>query len=201
MAELSAQGPILAGAATSVAVATSVSPFTKGQRMRDAAGNEYVWVEFTSTVSAEQPVAIASNFTAGALSTTGRGAIGIACGAGTSDESGWVQIYGRALVQLGMSGVSPSDAANGPTTLETVAAMNFFVLGTSLTSPNGIGWVSGEAGLTSNYDYVIDGMFVAHDASPGDVSSVTSATSHTGNHIAVWLNFPVIRMLDYVSTS
>lgn len=201
MAELSAQGPIIAGAATSVAVATSVSPFAKGNRMRDSIGNEYVWVDFTSTVSAEQPVAILSDFTAGALSTTGRGPIGIACGAGTSDQSGWVQIYGRALVQLGMSGVSPSDAANGPTTLETVAGVNFFVLGTSLTSPNGIGWVSGAAGLVSGYDYIIDGLFVAQDASPGDVSSVTSATSHTGNHIAVWLNYPQIRLLDVVSTS
>ena len=201
MAELTGQGPIAAGSATSVAVATSASPFRKGSRMRDASGNEYVWVDFTSSVYGELPVAIASDYTAGALGTTGRGMIGIACGAGTSDESGWVQIYGRALVQLGMSGVSPSDAANGPTTLETVAAANFFVLGTSLTSPNGIGWVSGAAGLVSGFDYIIDGMYVAQDASPGDVSSVTSATSHTGNHIAVFLNYPVIRLLDVVSTS
>lgn len=201
MAELSAQGPILSGAATSIVQATSLQSFSKGQVMRDAAGNEYIWVEYTSTVSSEQPVAISSDFTAGALGTTGRGAFGIAQGGGTSNDSGWVQVYGRALVMLGMSGVSPSDAANGPTTLETVAGQNFFVLATSLTSPNGIGWVSGQAGLTSNSDYVIDGMWVAHDASPGDVSSVTSATSHTGNHIAVWLNYPTISMLDYVSTS
>lgn len=201
MAELSAQGPIAHGAATSITVATSVAPYKKGQRGRDADGNEYIWCELTGTVYSEQPVAIASDFTAGPLGTTGRGAIGIAQGGGTSNDSGWVQVYGRALVQLGMSGVSPSDAANGPTTLETVAGVNFFVLGTSATSPNGIGWVSGAAGLVSGYDYIIDGMFVAHDASPGDVSSVTSATSHTGNHIAVWLNYPVIRLLDVVSTS
>ena len=204
MAELSAQGPVLHGAATSVAVATSVAPYKKGQRGRDSDGNEYLWVEFTGTVNPEQPVAIASDFTAAALAVTGRGAIGIAQGLGTSNDSGWVQIYGRALVQLGMSGVSPSDAANGPTTLETVAGVNFFVLGTSLTSPNGIGWVSGAAGLVSGYDYIIDGMFVAHDASPGDVSTVTQTSDlveHTGNHIAVWLNYPVIRLLDVVSTS
>jgi hypothetical protein len=201
MAELSAQGPVIHGHPTSLSAPTSIAPYSKGQVARDQAGNEYVYVEFTGTVSAEQPVQISSDFTAAAIAVTGRGPIGIAQGGATSNDSGWVQVYGRALVMLGMGGVSPSDAANGPTTLETVAAYNFFVLPTSLSTPPGIGWVSGEAGLTSNSDYVIDGMFVAQDASPGDVSSVTSATSHTGGHIAVWLNYPVIRMLDYVSTS
>ena len=201
MAELSAQGAIAAGQATSIAVATSTKAFVAGQRMRDAAGNEYVFVDFTGSVYSGTPVAIASDYTAAQLGVTGRGAFGVACGAATSDESGWVQIYGRALVQIAMGGVSPSDAANGPTTLETVAAQNFFVLNTSTATPNGIGWVSGEAGLTSNFDYVIQGMWVAHDASPGDVSAVTSATSHTGSQIAVWLNFPVIAMQNFVSTS
>lgn len=201
MAELSAQGPIAHYGATSVPVGTSPLPITPGARATDAAGNVYVFCNFGTPVYTYLPVAINSAFVASALSTTGRGAIGVAQCGGTSDESGWVQIYGRTQVQLGMGGVSPSDAANGPTTLETVAAYNFFVLPTSLSTPVGIGWVSGEAGLTSNYDYVIDGMFVAQDASPGDVSAVTSATSHTGGQIAVWLNFPVIRMLDYVSTS
>ena len=201
MANLVGQGVILTGGATSEVVATSVAPYTKGQRARDAAGNEYVWVEFTGTVYTGLPVQINSDFTAAVIGVTGRGAFGVACAGGTSNDSGWVQIYGRTFVQLGMSGVSPSDAANGPTTLDTVAAQNFFVLSTSLTSPNGIGWVSGEAGLTSNTDYVIQGMWVAHDASPGDVSAVTSATSHTGNQIAVWLNFPTISMQNFVSTS
>lgn len=192
MAQLSAQGPVLAGSATSVAVATSLSPFNKGQRMMDNAGNIYVWCEFATPVYSEQPVQINSDFTAQALGTTGRGAVGVACGLGTSDENGWVQVYGRAIVQLGMSGVSPSDAANGPTTLMT-SVQTVFTLGTSATSPNGVGWVSGAAAaLTTAITYVIEGMTVATDASPGDVSSVTSATSHTGNHIAVWLNFPHI---------
>jgi hypothetical protein len=201
MAELSAQGPILAGGATSVAISTSVAPHTRGDRMRDRVGNEYVWVDFTSTVSAEQPVQINSDYTAGALDVTGRGAVGVAQGAGTSNESGWVQVYGRSLVQIGKSGVSPSDAANGPTTVQTVAGIIKFVLGTSATSPNGVGMVTGAAGLTSDADFIIEGMFVATDASPGDVSSVTSATSHTGNHVAVFLNYPFIRCLDAVSTS
>jgi hypothetical protein len=138
-------------------------------------------------------VQINSDFTAQRLATTGRGAVGVAQGSGTSDENGWVQIYGRTFVQLGMSGVSPSDAANGPTTLQT-SLQTVFKLATALTSPNGGGWVSGAAAaLTSDPTYVIEGMYVATDASPGDVSSVTSATSHTGNHIAVFLTYPYIR--------
>lgn len=201
MANLIGNGPVLTGGATSEVIATSLAPFGKGQRARDAAGNEYVYVEYTGTVYGGLPVQINSDYTAAALAATGRGAFGVACGGATSNDSGWVQIYGRTLVQIGMGGVSPSDAANGPTTLETVAAQNFFVLPTSLSTPVGIGWVSGEAGLTSNYDYVIEGMWVAHDASPGDVSAVTSATSHTGSQIAVWLNFPTIVMQKFVSTS
>jgi len=200
MAELTGQ-PALAAAATSVPVGTSPLPFPLGARMRDVSGNEYVFCSFGSAVNTYLPVAINAAFDATTLSTTGRGAIGVAQCGGTSLEAGWVQIYGRTLVQLGLSGVSPSDAANGPTTLETVAGVNFFVLGTSLTSPNGIGWVSGAAGLVSGYDYIIDGMFVAQDASPGDVSAVTNATSHVGHQIAVWLNYPQIRLLDVVSTS
>lgn len=201
MANLIGNGPTLTGGATSEVHATSVAPFGKGQRARDAQGNEYVYVEYTGTVYGGMPVQINSDYTAAALAVTGRGALGVVQGAATSNDSGWVQIYGRTLVQIGMGGVSPSDAANGPTTLETVAAQNFFVLPTTLSTPVGLGWVSGEAGLTSNYDYVIDGLWVAHDASPGDVSAVTSATSHTGSQIAVWLNFPTITMQKFVSTS
>jgi hypothetical protein len=187
--------------ATSIVQSTSPPAFAVGQRARDAAGNEYVFVDFVGSVFGAQPVEIFDDNTAQALGTTGRARVGVACGAATSNDFGWVQIYGRCQVQLGMSGVSPSDAANGPTTLQTVAAMTVFCLATSLTTPNGVGWVSGEAGITSNSDYIIENMWVATDASPGDVSAVTSATSHTGNQIAVFLNYPRIRQLDYVSTS
>lgn len=195
MAHLSAQGAIGAPHPTSE-VATTPFPLTVGSRMSDASGNEYLYCDFTGTVYSEQPVEIAADYTAQALGASGRGLVGIACAAATSDNAGWVQIYGRAFVQLGMSGVSPSDAANGPTTLSNSLA-TVFVLGTSLTSPNGVGWVSGAAAAnTSTLQYVIEDMFVAQDASPGDVSATTSGTSHTGNRIAVFLNYPRLRAVD-----
>lgn len=196
MADLSAHGPTLAPFATSVAVNTSPPPCPLGSRMRDANGNEYVFCDFVGSAFGGTPVEIFDDNTCQQLGTTGRGRVGVACGVQTSNDWGWVQIYGRCSVQLGMSGVSPSDAANGPTTLNTSVA-TIFVLGTSLTSPNGIGWVSGSAAVnTSGLTYVIDGIHVATDASPGDVSLVTSATSHTGNQISVFLNYPFIRPVD-----
>lgn len=173
-------------------------PVNLGQRKRDGLGNEYILCDFNSTVYPGQPVLInsAGAFVADALATTGRGPIGVVAeqSASTSDQWGWVQVYGRCFVQLGMSGVSPSDAANGPTTLST-SVHSVFVLGSSLSSPNGVGWVSGSAAAnTSTLSYVIQGMTVAVDASPGDVSAVTSGTNggHTGNQIAVFLNYPTI---------
>lgn len=202
MAELSGQGAVIAGSATSVVLTTAEPiPFKKGQRMRDVDGNEYLFVEFSGTVYGRQPVIISDDNTAAAVGTTARGRVGVAVsGAGASDY-GWVQIYGRAIMQIGGTGVSPSDAANGPTTLHAVATISRFVLPTSQTSPAGLLCVSGAAGLTSDYDYQIRGLWVASDASPADVSGTTAATSHTGGEIAVWLNFPEVFLYDTVSTS
>jgi hypothetical protein len=192
-------GTLMGAPGSTSEVYTTPFPVAVGTHARDTAGNEYVFVDFTGTVYGRQPVAITTDWTAAAVGTTGRGLLGVVQGGATSDNAGWVQIYGRALVQLGMSGVSPSDAANGPTTLSNSLA-TVFVLGTSATSPNGIGWVSGAAAAaTSTLQYVIRGMTVASDASPGDVSGTTSATSHTGNEIAVFLNYPEIVPTDITS--
>lgn len=197
MAELSGQGPIVAGGATSVPISTSVSPFAPGQRMRDAVGNEYLWVEFTGTVYSRQPVLITGANTAEAVGTSGRGRVGVACTGATSDQSGWVQIYGRAIMQLGGSGVSPSDDANGPTTLST-SALSRFALPTSLSSPAALLTVSDAS--TEDGLYMVEGITVASDASVSNsVSATTSATSHTGGEVAVFLNYPHISFSESVS--
>lgn len=170
-------------------VVTAPAPIQVGTRARDNNGSEFVFVNYTSTVYSRQPVAISSDFSAAAIGATHRGPIGVAQGGGTSDNFGWVQVYGRTLMQIGMSGVSPSDAANGPTTLSTSAA-TLFKLQTSATSPTAIGWTSEASAFEG---YVVDGLIVATDASPGDVSATTSATSHTGSEIAVFLNYPSVR--------
>lgn len=193
MAELVGQGPVALPGATTV-VHTTPFPIQVGTRARDASGNEYVYVDFTGTVYTQQPVEILDDHTAQAVGTTGRGRVGVAVTGATSDNAGWVQIYGLCTIMLGMSGVSPSDAANGPTTLDTTG-MTRFILGTSLTSPNGIGWTTGNTSVSAGH--YVEGMVVAQSADLTAVSATTSATSHTGNSVLVFLNYPWIVYRNY----
>lgn len=165
-----------------------------GTRRRDEVGNEYIFVDFTDTVYTGTPVAITTDYTAAKVGITGRGAFGVAAEKGTSDQWGWVQVYGRCVVLLigATAGVSPSDDANGPTTLSTTAQTKFWLPTTATsTGPEGIRWTSGNTSTTSGI--YIEGMTVASDASPSnDSSTVTAATSHTGSQVSVFLNYPRI---------
>ncbi len=195
MPQLSAQGPIGVPGPTSAAMShTSPPPLALGQTARDVDGNEYVLCSAGATVSAKQPVTISATFDVAPLATTGRGPVGIAQATATSDQLVWVLIYGYGLIQLGMSGVSPSDAANGPTTLSTSVTTRF-VLGSSLTSPNGIGWVSDNACTAVNF--YVDDIFVATDADPTAITAVTTTSAHIGHEIKVFLAYPKIRYINY----
>lgn len=206
MALLHGQGPIGAAGSTSD-VYTTPFPHTPGARMRDASGNEYVFCDFTGTVYTGTPVAISSAYTAAKIGTTGKGPMGVACGGATSDNAGWVQIYGRCYVQLlaGISGTSTSDLVSlmgAATTLQVK-----FILPTTATStgPEGLRTTAGTVSTASGY--YVEGIFVASDASVGDTSAlpglipdtsntsssnISDWTTHTGVDIAVFLNYPVI---------
>ncbi len=175
-------------------------PAKLGARARDAAGNEYMLCDFGEAVFGRQPVQISSVFVATKLGTTGRGWMGVVAEAGaTSDQWGWVQIYGKCMMQIlgALAEVSPSDAANGPTTLSTTAQTKFWTPTTATSAadvPEGIRWTSGNVSTTSGF--YVDGITVASDAAPADVSSVTAATSHTGSQISVILNYPTIKHVN-----
>jgi hypothetical protein len=176
-------------------VHTTPFPIKPGTRARGVDGSEYVYCDFTGTVYSRLPVAISSTYTAAVLSVNdARGPIGVVCAGGTSDNGGWVQIYGRCLMQVGINGASPSDAANGPTTLGT-SAQTIFVVPTSLTSPMTLGYTSGN--VSTGSPTMVVGLIVATDASPGDSSAVTSATSHIGAEIGVFLNYPSVIHQNY----
>ncbi len=163
-------------------VHTTPYPVKVGTRARGTDGSEYVYVDYTASV-----------LTAG----VGRGAIGVVCSPGTSDNGAWVQIYGRTVMQVGINGASPSDAANGPTTLGTSAA-TIFVVPTSITSPAVLGYTSGN--VSTGSPTMVIGMNVATDASPDEVSlglAVTSATSYIGAAIGVFLNYPYVIHQNY----
>ena len=192
--------PAAAPHATSV-VATTPTPIQVGTRMPDAAGNEYVYCRYGAGIYAEEPVSIGSDYTASKIGITGRGPLGVACSGGTSVNYGWVQVYGRAFVQIigASAGVSPSDDAHGPTTLGT-SVVHRFALPTTATTisggPEALRTVSAQTSTTNGY--FIRGMIVATDASvSNEVSVVTADTSHTGSHVAVFLNYPEIVFTNY----
>jgi hypothetical protein len=186
-------GPAITGAGATSEVFTTPFPHQVGTVLPDAAGNRYVFCDFTGTVFGGTPVQISSSFTAEKVGITGRGAFGVASGGGTSDNGGWVQIYGEATIQLlgATAGVSPSDAANGPTTLSTTAQTKFWLPTTATsTGPEGIRWTSGSTSILSGFQ--IEGLTVSTNADLTAVSAVTAATSHTGEQVKVFLNFPKI---------
>lgn len=171
-----------------------------GTRRNDGLGNVYMLVDFTSPVFTGSPCQINSDYTAAVIGAAGRGAFGIAAEKATSDQWGYVQIYGRCVALLlgAAAGVSPSDDANGPTTLSTSAQTKFWLPTTGVSTGDvaGIRWTSGTVSTTSGI--YIEGMTVATDASPSnDSSTVTAATSHTGSQVSVFLNYPRIVHMNY----
>ncbi len=200
MAQLIGQGPVAAPGPTSQVwnMTSPGAPMKKGARARDVDGNEYIFVDATGTIAAKTLVVIGSDYTgANPAVLTGKGPIGVAAASATSDQGLWVQVYGRCLVQVGTSDCSPSDAANGPTT-DSSTGQTLFFTASSESTPAGRARNVSDA---STDGFRIHGMFVASDASVGDVSATTSAACgllHGGNEIAVFLNYPY---LQYVTVS
>lgn len=94
-------------------------PFSLGQRMCDADGNEFVWVQADGAITANDVVILTEAFQADQIDTTNSaGAIGdkvgVAKGTLSDNDYGWVQIYGTCTMN-----VATSCAAN--TKLNTTA--------------------------------------------------------------------------------
>jgi hypothetical protein len=203
MAELT--GPPIGFPGGTSVIYTTPFPLQLGTRARDSSGNEYILCSFTDEMNAGQPCQISSAFGATILAVTGRGPLGVVvAGQATSAAAGWVQIYGKVMMMIidglsqGGTQPSPSDAANGPTTLAT-SVPTVFALSTSITSPHSLTWVSGNASTASGI--YVEGMSVAQDAAPAAVSNFTFTTNasarHTGAAISVFLSYPVLRHRNY----
>ena len=154
-------------------VGTTPFPIQLGSRMRDSSGNEFIYVDFTATVYGGVTVSISNdgNFTAAALTEAHRGSVGVTMGTGTSDNSGWVQIYGYhsgAQLASGSSNVTSAMVAVVASSVSTPAA-----------------GMDCLAGTTVDVHRIFD-MWPTAVAS----TATTSATSHTGADVAVWLNYP-----------
>ena len=205
MAELHGQGPVGSPGSTSE-VFSSPFPLQPGSRARDGSGNEYLFCDFTASVSGGIVVAIDFMNRATPLLGTSllSSRVGIAMTGATSDNAGWVQIYG---VHLAVQGNSASD---GLVSDGTVAY--YLIPQTSVSTPSGtLSLIARETPTsvegTSSYNRIFN-MWLAD---PGTVSDLTDAPSsaasgpstavtattngtsmHTGVSWVVYLNYPYV---------
>lgn len=216
MAHFIGQGPTGAPGPTSV-VYTTPFPCRPGERIRDLDGNEYVFCDFTASVSGGILVSINERHEATPLLGTALLAsrVGVAMTGATSANGGWVQIYGTHRAVQGNS------ASDGLVSDGTVAY--YLIPQTSVSTPSGtLSLVAREAGTsveaTSSYNRIYNmwlsdlgtvSDFTWYDSDQGEAdaatyssdtsgpSTGTTATTngtsmHTGVTWVVFLNYPYV---------
>lgn len=172
MAELSGQGPIALPQATSVATTDAV--VTLGLRARDASGNEYMYVSFSETLTAGQWVCVA-NGVASRLATASRGPVGIVCTSVTSQDNGWIMVYGVY------------DTAQINATTGTSEATSIYVLG----APAGA-TTEAAAEVSSLSSLATNRIFGAWPRAAASTATTLSSSAHSGITIQVQLNYPFV---------
>lgn len=193
MANLTGYAGIFPGGTS--AVFTTPFPIKPGTKALDTDGNEYVFCSFGGPVSRGEWVAISDANDATAMLDTSVGRVGIVVGTGpTSNDGGWVQIYG--LNSIAQTAAVTDAAVSAALALKAV---------THATTPLGAVDIILEA---SNESAQIHNAWITQlsPASQGiagatDVSWPTSATTdssspagyqHTGRIIGVFLNYPYL---------
>lgn len=181
MAQLT--GPVVAFPKNGTSdVATTPFPINPGAKAFDTAGNEYVYCDYTGTMYGGMLVMLSHDglYNANVFTVGAHGPVGVIVGPGTSDNAGWVQIGGYALVQ-----------AVGGSSLATSSGRA--LIATSASSP-ATGLLTVSTGTSVNSD-VIQGMWLTQLTSTG----TTSATSATGLRTHVWMDHPFILPPDATS--
>ena len=146
-----------------------------GAKARDGMGNEYIMVEMTATAYSGTTVTISvdGNFTAVQTAGGTHGTVGILVEPATSDQYAWAQIYGyNAYAQIDAVSAGTSAYLPVPATSVSTPSVGLAILAAATTSPA----------------YIVHGMFLAGAVT----STVTSASSATGNAIPVFLNYPYV---------
>ena len=149
-----------------------------GAEATDDDGNVLVMCDFTETVYSGVTVGISNDglFTAAVLTDTHQGAVGVVVEqTSSSDRWGWVQVYGYN------SGAQLSSGDSAATSAHLALAAS------SVSTP--ASGLSNVVNTTSTAQAQIFGMFIVGAAS----TAVTSAASHTGVSVPVFLNYPYTR--------
>ena len=172
------------GGATSVIDSTSPFPHSPNEKARDTAGNEYLYVNFSGTVYYGCLVQITSTGDASPLlGTTSRPyRVGVVCGgvpssdAGqhpTSNDAGWVQIYGvHSAVQTG--------TASGGGVSATAGGNYWCIPQTSIGTPSGTLSIIAQGAGTSIAQSSVDGN-VIYNMWLVDFAEVTDLTTWPGS--------------------
>jgi len=170
MAELSGQGPILFHGATTTV--DSAAGQKLGVHGFDTEGNEYVYVDFQSSMAAGEWVVFDSAFAATAIATTSRGWVGVVISTvSASDRYGWVMVRGTHSAAW-----VTSDSSLGPP-----------VVGTTEPGPGAIASPASGTGGVAVWGVAVTGT---------NTSGTTATTSVTGTSVLattmVYLNYPFI---------
>jgi hypothetical protein len=160
---------------TSVTVSySSVIPpkMSLGTRARDAAGNEFIYVDFEAKKALGEIVTWDTNFLTADVTTATFGPVGVVVGEATSsDLAGWVQIYGYcAHVLAGSAMTSGPVMASSATTdgysvfiaattdaVSNVIGFNMLTSASTATSPGEGTTASSILGVCTailNYPYI-----------------------------------------------
>jgi hypothetical protein len=200
MSQLVGPGAILAAGGTSQEFTTPF-PHKPGEKARDNEGNEYVFVSYDAAVFPGVLVGISNTYKAHPLLGTALlpERVGIAMCAATSVNGGWVQIYGLH------NSVQTGEVSDGTASDQTVAYG--LIPQTSVGTPSGVlALILPTVTVAQNYIY---GMWLAmigqsdHTSTPANSAVSTSnasgpntaqpaTTSHIGNTLPVFLNYPYV---------
>lgn len=158
-------GAIISPSQTSEVTATSKLSIPVGTRMRDTAGNEYVYCDFQTDFVIGELVAISTAFLASECGATTTGKVGIVCATvASSDLAGWVQIYGVHDAVIMTSGVAvgavavaaTTDGLSMPLNLTSgaygIVGMTVTTAPSTATSPTSI---TGVGSVSLNYPHVV----------------------------------------------
>ena len=189
MSQLVGPGAIAAAGATSVIFSTPF-PHRLGDKARDTEGNEFVFVDFTGPVYYGCLVQINALYQASALLGTASRAyrVGVVCSgtptsdAGnhpTSDNAGWVQVYGvHPAVQ--------TETATDGGVSATVGGNYFCIPQTAVGTPSGVLAVRAQGtGGTSIAMSTVDGnqiygMWVVDFSEVSDLSNWNGSSGASG---------------------
>ena len=195
MANLTGRGMGFPGG-TSVVYSTTPFPISVGSRAFDTEGNEYLFVAFGGAVSTGSWVVISDLNVATFLDDVSQGRVGVVMGTTpTSNDGGWVQIYGLNIIAQGSMATDQASAAVGgalrPTSVATTPLGTVEIVSQVSNAANIIhnAWITpllpSEAGISGASDTSWPTSYTTAASSP-------VGGQHTGAVVGVFLNYPYV---------